>query len=123
MYRGLSVELKPFLFSVIHTYASFAVSRDILLRMEKRNLIILISAVVIVLGVILATKYFDKFNTKIEAPVADVFPEEKTFKNISLPPLPTTSTISNTIKLPEPPSPQQQQEAVKKITLPPPPAE
>lgn len=81
------------------------------------------SAVVIVLGIILATKYFDRVNTKMDAPVVDVLLEEKTFKNISLPPPPATSTVTNTIKLPKPLSPLEQQKASKKITLPPPPTE
>lgn len=121
MYKSLG--LTPGLFFWLSTsHASFVVYRDILLCMEKRNLIILISAVVIVLGIILATKYFDKLNMlkqeNIEAPLV---PQKFTSENISLPPPPATSTISKTIKLPKPLSSRQQQEEQKKITLPPPP--
>lgn len=92
--------------------------------MDKRNLIILITAVVIVLGIVLATKYFEKLNIlKQENVEVPLVPQKLTSENISLPPPPTTSTISKTIKLPKPLSPRQQQEEEKKITLPPPPAQ
>ena len=92
--------------------------------MEKRNLIVLISAVVIVLGIIFVAKYFDNYNVlKQETKEVLLVPQNLPSENISLPPPPATSTVITTIKLPKPLSPQQQQEAAKKITLPPPPAE
>lgn len=92
--------------------------------MDKRNLIILISAVVIVLGVVFVAKYFENFNIlKQENVEVPLVPQKLTSENISLPPPPATSTISKTIILPKLLSPLEQQKASKKITLPPPPAQ
>lgn len=124
MYKSLGLVPRLFFLYYLSTpRALFVVYRDILLRMEKRNLIIIIFAIVVVLGIVLVVKYFDKFSTKTGVPIGNVSPEEKTFKNTSLPPPPATSTISSTVKLPKPLSPQEQQRATKKIALPPPPTQ
>ena len=89
--------------------------------MDKKSILIISLAVVVIGGVFLVPKYFE-YRNSLKQEVEESLPVQQPIsRNFSLPPpSTTTSTVIKTMKLPKPLSPQQQQEVSKKMTLPPP---
>ena len=91
--------------------------------MYKKEFIIAVLSIIAVLGIIFLPKYFqyrDSLKQEVEELPA---PQKSLFENFSLPPPPATSTVIEKPALPKPVSPAKQQEAQKRITLPPPPTQ
>lgn len=92
--------------------------------MGKRNLVVLVVALVLVFGVIVVSKYIENYNILKQTPEEILLvPQKPIAENFSLPPPPATDTSLGSIDLPKPPSPKQQQDIRQKMNLPPPPAQ